>query len=89
MPSARSVSRPGGVAALLASLYPIAAHDLRMRVALSLHANDAGAHFDEIRRRYALRREFGAYGVACAELPPDTVAELTALGFDCSGAVAP
>ena len=44
----------------------------------------AATHFDDIRRRYALRREFGAYRVACAGLPPDTVAELTALGFQCT-----
>ena len=42
--------------------------------------------FDEIRRRYALRREFGAHGVACAGLAPDTVTELAALGFACVAA---
>ncbi len=79
----------GGTVALLASLYPIAAHDARMRATLSMSRALAAAHFDDIRRRYALRREFGAYGVACAGLPPDTVAELTALGFHCSAAATP
>lgn len=79
----RALPAAGGVAALLASVYPIAAHDVRMRAALALDVNHGGAHFDEIRRRYALRREIGAYGVACAGLAPDTVAELTALGFHC------
>ena len=74
----------GGTVALLTSLYPIAAHDTRMRASLNMTAELAGAHFDDIRRRYALRREFGAYSVACAGLPPDTVAELTALGFHCT-----
>ena len=82
-----SIARPvevlsaGGSAALLASLYPIAAHNARMRATLTMARAVAGTHFDDIRRRYALRREFGAYGVAWAGLPPDTVAELTALGF--------
>ena len=74
----------GGTVALLTSLYPIAAHDARLRTGLDMTAEAAGVHFDDIRRRFALRREFGAYGVACAELPPDTVAELTALGFHCT-----
>lgn len=86
---ARSVPDHGGVAALLASVYPVAAHDIRMRVALGLDMTRAGAHFDEIRRRYALRREWSAYSVARADLAPDTVAELTALGFQCAGAAAP
>ena len=85
----RSLSVDGGIAALAASVYPLAAHDLRMRVALTLSAPQAGAHFDEIRRRYALRREFSAYSVARAGLAPDTVAELTALGFNCAGAATP
>ncbi len=76
-----SLSDQDGIAALAASVYPIAAHDLRMRATLALSAPQAGAHFDEIRRRYALRREFSAYSVARAGLAPDTVAELTALGF--------
>lgn len=76
-----SLPSQGGIAALAASVYPIAAHDLRMRATLALSAPQAGAHFDEIRRRYALRREFSAYSVARAGLAPDTVAELTALGF--------
>ncbi|MCC6709397.1 MAG: 4-phosphoerythronate dehydrogenase [Gammaproteobacteria bacterium] len=79
----RSVPAHGGVAALLASVYPIGAHDVRMRAALAVDANHVGAHFDEIRRRHALRREIAAYSVACAGLAPDTVAELTALGFHC------
>ncbi|MBK6659676.1 MAG: 4-phosphoerythronate dehydrogenase [Proteobacteria bacterium] len=79
----RALPAAGGVAALLASVYPIAAHDVRMRAALALDVNHGGAHFDEIRRRYALRREIAAYAVACAGLAPDTVAELTALGFHC------
>ena len=85
----RSLLVDGGIAALAASVYPITAHDLRMRVALTLSVPQAGAHFDEIRRRYALRREFSAYGVALAGLAPDTVAELTAFGFNCAGAAAP
>lgn len=79
----RGVPPHNGVAALLASVYPIAAHDLRMRAALALDASHIGAHFDEIRRRYALRREIAAYSVACAGLAPDTVDELKALGFHC------
>lgn len=74
----------GGTVALLTRLYPIAEHDARMRAALNKTAELAAAHFDDIRRRYALRREFGAYSVACAGLPPDTVTELTALGFQCT-----
>ena len=77
----RDVPAHGGIAALLASVYPLAAHDIRMRSALGLDVTRTGAHFDEIRRRYALRREWSAYGVARARLAPDTVAELTALGF--------
>jgi erythronate-4-phosphate dehydrogenase len=73
----------GGTVTLLKSLYPIAAHDARMRAGLNMTAAQAAANFDDVRRRYALRREFGAYGVACAGLAPDTVAELTALGFHC------
>ena len=74
----------GGTVALLTSLYPIAAHDARMRAGLNMTAARAGVHFDDIRRRYALRREFGAYSVACAGLAPDTVTELMALGFHCT-----
>ncbi|MEY3804362.1 MAG: hypothetical protein RL667_484, partial [Pseudomonadota bacterium] len=33
----------------------------RLRAALALDTTRAGAHFDEIRRRYALRRELAAY----------------------------
>ena len=83
----RDYSAHGGVAALLASLYPLDAHDARMRASLALPSAARGAHFDEIRRRYALRREFKAYSVACTEFAPDTVAELTALGFACVAAV--
>ena len=79
----------GGTVALLARLYPIAAHDARMRATLNMSRALAGAHFDDIRRRYALRREFAAYSVASAGLAPDTVAELTALGFHCRTAAAP
>ena len=85
--TAHDYSARDGVAALLASVYPIVAHDTRLRAGL-VPPNDArGAHFDEIRRLYALRREFGAYRVACAEFAPDTVAELTALGFTCAAVV--
>lgn len=80
---------PSGTVALLESLYPITAHDTRMRATLTMSRTMAATHFDDIRRRYALRREFGAYSVACAELPPDTVAELNALGFHCRSAAAP
>ncbi len=89
MVAARCLPAHGGIRALLASVYPLAAHDVRMRVALALDATRSGAHFDAIRRRYALRREFGAYSVACTGLAPDTVAELAALGFDCAGAATP
>lgn len=89
MSAARTVPSCGGVAALLASVYPLAAHDIRMRAALALDTTRAGAHFDEIRRRYALRRELAAYSVAWDGLAPDTVAELTALGFYCPAAAAP
>lgn len=77
------VPRVGGVGALLATLHPLAAHDVRMRALSALSDGARGAHFDEIRRRYALRREFAAHAVACAGLGPDTVAELAALGFSC------
>ncbi len=73
----------GGTVALLKSLYPIADHHARMGASLNMTAAQAAEHFDDIRRRYALRREFGAYSVACAGLAPDTVAELLALGFHC------
>ncbi|MGE0859727.1 MAG: NAD(P)-dependent oxidoreductase [Gammaproteobacteria bacterium] len=78
-----SVPRVGGVGALLAILHPLAAHDVRMRALPALPGAARGAHFDEIRRRYALRREFAAHAVACTGLGPDTVAELAALGFTC------
>lgn len=70
-----------GIAGLLARIHPLPAHDARLRAVLGMTDAAGAAHFDEIRRRYALRREIGAHVVACSGLAPDTVAELAALGF--------
>lgn len=79
--------RPHGQGAditdMLCTLHPLAAHDARLRAVLGLPAAARGAHFDDVRRRFGMRREFGAYSVACVGRAPDTVAELTALGLRC------
>jgi hypothetical protein len=73
----------GGVRELLERVHPLAAHTRRLRRMLALPMARRGAHFDDVRRRYGLRREFSAWRVACSDVAPDTVAELRALGFAC------
>ncbi|MGE0482767.1 MAG: 4-phosphoerythronate dehydrogenase [Gammaproteobacteria bacterium] len=72
---------PGGTPALLAHIHPLAAHTARLRALGGLAADERARLFDIQRRLYGLRREFGAYSVACPGADADTVAQLAVLGF--------
>lgn len=69
------------VGAALEHVHSLALHTVRMRRMLALPKARRAAHFDDIRARYGLRREFAHYTVACGDPGPDTVGRLTALGF--------
>ena len=75
-----------GLASLLSNVHPLADQTRALRRMLALPAARRGAHFDDVRRRYGLRREFAHFSVASDEFAPDTVAELRALGFDSANA---
>ncbi|MEE2982202.1 MAG: 4-phosphoerythronate dehydrogenase [Pseudomonadota bacterium] len=76
------LSAVGGIAELLSKVHPLAGQSERLRRMLALPAARRGAHFDDIRARFGLRREFSSFIVASEGLAPDTVVELGALGFD-------
>ncbi|MCB1745825.1 MAG: 4-phosphoerythronate dehydrogenase [Gammaproteobacteria bacterium] len=80
-PAARLEVDRGGIVALLARIHPLAAHTARLRALGALAPAQRAALFDAQRRHYGLRREFGAYTVACPGADADTVAQLVALGF--------
>ena len=84
LPTLKPVPDRGGLAPILSYVHPLADQTHRLRRLLALPAARRGAHFDDVRRRYGLRREFASYGVACDELAPDTVSELRTLGFACA-----
>jgi erythronate-4-phosphate dehydrogenase len=84
-PTAGRRTPPGarrGIVDLLNEVHPLAAQTARLRRMLALPAARRGPHFDDIRARFGLRREFSAFSVASGALAPDTVAQLDALGFD-------
>ena len=83
LPMLKPASNRGGLAPILSNVHPLADQTYRLRRLLALPATRRGAHFDDVRRRYGLRREFASYDIACDELAPDTVAELGTLGFTC------
>ena len=68
-------------AKILALANPLHAHTARMRELVDLSPSARAVGFDELRRRYGLRRQFSSHVVAPAGLDADTVAELDALGF--------
>jgi erythronate-4-phosphate dehydrogenase len=68
-------------ARILALANPLHAHTVRMRELVDLPPSERAHGFDELRRRYGLRRQFSSHVVAPAGLDADTVAELDALGF--------
>ena len=74
------------LASLLSNVQPLAEQTRALRRMLGLPAARRGAHFDAVRRRYGLRREFAHFSVASDEFAPDTVAELRTLGFDSANA---
>ena len=76
------LSAVGGIAELLSEVHPLAGQSERLRRMLALPTARRGAHFDDVRARFGLRREFSSFIVASDGLAPDTVAELGALGFD-------
>lgn len=78
-PVAGSSSAP--LLAALDAVHPLAAQTARLRPLLGLPSARHGVHFDDVRRRHGLRREFAAWAVAGGGLASDTVRRLRALGF--------
>ncbi len=79
------LSVPGdrrSVAAVLASVYPLATRSEQMRTLAGLAPPARGPGFDEQRRRDGLHRQFAAFSVARAGLDNDTVQQLSAMDFD-------
>lgn len=65
---------------VLERVHPLTLHTTRLRRMLALPVARRAAHFDDVRARYGLRREFAHYSVARSDHAPDTVAWLEALG---------
>ncbi len=64
---------------LIKCVYDITADDRRLRALLNLPAAERGRYFDELRKKYPVRREFQNYTVSGGN---DVAAQIKALGFD-------
>lgn len=64
---------------LIKRVYDITADDRRLRALLNLPAAERGRYFDELRKKYPVRREFQNYTVSGGN---DVAAQIKALGFD-------
>lgn len=64
---------------LIKLVYDITADDRRLRALSNLPAAERGRYFDELRKKYPVRREFQNYTVSGGN---DVAAQIKALGFD-------
>jgi erythronate-4-phosphate dehydrogenase len=66
---------------LIKRVYDIASDDRRLRAALNMPAAEGGRHFDELRKKYPVRREFHNYAVNCETEEKNLISQISALGF--------
>jgi len=67
--------------ALIKRVYDITADDRRLRAVLNMKAENRGRHFDELRKKYPVRREFHNYTVTPSSLNQPIVENIKTLGF--------
>jgi len=68
-------------AALIKRVYDITVDDHRLRAALNLTAAERARHFDELRKKYPVRREFHNYAVKPSTGENESAGQIKALGF--------
>jgi erythronate-4-phosphate dehydrogenase len=66
---------------LIKRVYDITADDRRLRAALNMQADERARHFDELRKKYPVRREFHNYTARLSSGEKELADQIKTLGF--------